>query len=67
MDLHTPLDPQQFAHLRVSTMRRTKAIGPLNCMVCRREYDFGALSAEDTRLCSHPRCWELARELGWIA
>ena len=66
MDLNVPLDPTQFGHLRVSTMRRTQVIGPLHCIVCRREYDFGVMTADDPRLCKSARCWQLARELGWI-
>lgn len=31
MDIHTPLDPEDFGHLRVSTMRRTYA--PRYCVM----------------------------------
>ncbi len=65
MDIHTPLDPYQFSNLRVSKMQRTEGPGATIslCRVCRREY--GVMITDDG-LCSHPRCWQLARELGWL-
>ncbi len=66
MDVSTPLDPTQFSHLRVSKMQRSDGTDTaINmCRVCRREY---GVMVTDDGLCNHPRCWQLARELGWIS
>ncbi len=65
MEANVPLDPHQFAHLRVSKMQRSDGTGAGIglCRVCRREY---GVMVPDDGLCNHPRCWQLARQLGWL-
>ncbi len=65
MDLHTPLDPVQFGHLRVSTMRRTERTTPYLCCVCHTR-EMGMRGHRPEWVCDNPACKAEAIRLDWL-
>lgn len=60
MDLHTPLDPEQFGHLRVSTMMRSPRVIPYYCCIC------GRIAAGKNNFCGRYTCHREATRLEWL-